>query len=145
MKKILVIEDNPLEVKIYTRYLSKHGYQVFSAMNGTTGIQAAKEVKPDVIICDKMMPFMDGFEVIKALRNDPVTAMTPFIFCSAVADRDNMKIGMNLGADDYICKPFDFDDVVNSIEAQFLNDGKRKHSLNARMGFNELNIPVVKN
>ena len=145
MKKILVIEDNPLEIKLYTRYLTKHGYEVFSALNGTLGLEKARRIKPDVILCDKMMPLMDGFEVIKEIRLDPNTSATPFIFCTAVTDKVNMRAGMNLGADDYICKPFNFDDVVNTIEAQIHKSDLREQAYIQRLGFNNVNDPTFSN
>ncbi|BDS11335.1 response regulator [Aureispira anguillae] len=116
MKKILVIEDN-LEVRENTcEILELSGYKVFSAENGKVGIQAALDHMPDLIICDVMMPVLDGFGTLKILHKNPKTTHIPFIFLTAKAEKDDFRRGMNLGADDYITKPFTDIELLEAIE-----------------------------
>jgi two-component system, sensor histidine kinase and response regulator len=82
------------------------------------GVQMAREHLPDLIVCDIMMPEMDGYEVLSTLRSDSVTANIPFIFLTAVADRGNMRRGMELGADDYVTKPFEMKELVNAVASR---------------------------
>ena len=105
MKKILLIEDNPEMRENTAEILEFAGYQVSAAVNGREGIQKAREENPDLILCDIMMPEMDGYAVLFLLNKDPKTAGVPFIFLTAKADKSEMRKGMNLGADDYLTKP----------------------------------------
>lgn len=116
MKKILVIEDN-LEVRENTcEILELSGYEVFSAENGKLGVQEALDKQPDLIICDVMMPVLDGFGALKVLHKNPKTTHIPFIFLTAKAEKDDFRKGMNLGADDYITKPFTDVELLEAIE-----------------------------
>jgi CheY-like chemotaxis protein/CRP-like cAMP-binding protein len=116
MKKILVIEDN-LEVRENTcEILELSGYEVFSAENGKLGVQKALSELPDLIICDVMMPVLDGFGALKILHKNPKTTSIPFIFLTAKAEKDDFRKGMNLGADDYITKPFTDVELLEAIE-----------------------------
>ena len=118
MKKILLIEDNP-EVRENTEeILELADYDVFTAEDGKRGVELAKKVKPDLIICDIMMPELDGYGVLRILGKNPETASIPFIFLSAKAEKSDMRKGMNLGADDYITKPFEEDDLLEAIETR---------------------------
>lgn len=119
MKKILVIEDELLLRKGVSEILGFEGYEVFDAENGQAGIQASLEFKPDLILCDIMMPVMDGYEVLRRLRQIEQTQIIPFIFMTALADRSDLRTGMELGSDDYITKPFTRDELLNSISARF--------------------------
>ncbi len=106
MKKILVIEDN-LEVRENTcEILELSGYEVFSAENGKIGVQEALANLPDLIICDVMMPVLDGYGTLKILNKNPKTTHIPFIFLTAKVEKEDFRKGMNMGADDYISKPF---------------------------------------
>jgi len=98
--------------------LSLHGYEVFSAADGLQGLITARAIIPDIIVSDVMMPGLDGFQLKDALEKHSETAMIPFIFLTARADGDDIRMGMNLGAEDYLVKPFKAKDLVNSIEAR---------------------------
>lgn len=98
--------------------LKLEGYQVRGASNGREGIACAQEYRPDLIICDIMMPEMNGYEVLAALRDHPTTALTPFIFLTARTDRRDVRRGMNLGADDYLTKPFTAAELIESVQAR---------------------------
>jgi DNA-binding response OmpR family regulator len=118
MKKILLIEDNP-EVRENTgEILSLANYQVVAAENGKIGVELAQKEKPDLIICDIMMPELDGYGVLHILSKNEQTANIPFIFLTAKTEKTDVRKGMNLGADDYLTKPFDDTDLLNAIEAR---------------------------
>ncbi len=106
MKRILVIEDNQSLRKDIIEMLGFEGYKTTGAENGIVGVQRAREFLPDLIICDIMMPGMDGFGVLDELRKDADLATVPFIFLTARTERSDSRYGMELGADDYLTKPF---------------------------------------
>jgi CRP-like cAMP-binding protein/CheY-like chemotaxis protein len=127
MKRILLIEDN-LEVRENTaEILSLAGYAVSTAPNGKVGVEKAQTENPDLIICDIMMPELDGYGVLHILNKNPETASIPFIFLTAKAEKTDMRKGMTLGADDYLTKPFDDTDLLNAIETRL-----RKRELMAK-------------
>jgi two-component system, sensor histidine kinase and response regulator len=117
MKTILVIEDekNIRNRIIDTLELANEPYTVFAAENGREGVNIALCEVPDLIISDVMMPEMDGYEVLKVLRSTPATMTIPFIFLSAKADIAHIREGMNLGADDYLPKPFSIDELLKTV------------------------------
>lgn len=115
---ILVIEDEK-DVRLnIVEILASGGFDSLNADNGLTGVQLAKERSPDLILCDIKMPDFDGYNVLEALRQDPKTAMIPFIFLTAKADKGDMRHGMNLGADDYLTKPFRRLELLDTIAAR---------------------------
>lgn len=114
--KILLIEDNLDVLENTKELLELAGYNVFSAENGKIGVIKAKEIIPDVILCDIMMPEMDGYEVLYMLSIDPKTSTIPFIFLTAKSEQEDFRKGMVLGADDYITKPFEEIDLLKAIE-----------------------------
>ena len=116
MKKILVIEDNTEVRENIAELLELSGYQVYTAENGKIGVEIAMNGSPDLILCDVMMPEMDGFGVLRILGANPVTADLPFIFLTAKAEKTDFRKGMGLGADDYITKPFDDVELLDAIE-----------------------------
>lgn len=116
MNKLLVIEDNPDVRENIQEILELAGYDVAVAENGKAGVKRANEVNPDLIICDIMMPELDGYGVLNILTKNPTTAAIPFIFLTAKSEKDDFRKGMSLGADDYITKPFDETDLLNTIE-----------------------------
>ena len=124
MKKILVIEDDTLIKKGIKELLTTVGYNVFSAEDGNEGIRLAKEIHPDLIICDIMMPGLDGYKVLERLNNDETTESIPFIFLTAKAEMSDLRIGMELGADDYIVKPFESKTLLNAIETRLAKKEK---------------------
>jgi DNA-binding response OmpR family regulator len=106
MKKILIIEDN-LEVRENTAEIVElSNYEVITAENGKIGVELALKEKPDLIICDIMMPVLDGYGVFHLLSKHKDTALIPFIFLTAKSERTDFRKGMEMGADDYITKPF---------------------------------------
>ncbi len=115
MTKILVIEDEEaLRVNLQA-LLEAEDFQSVGAPNGRIGVELAREHLPDLILCDVMMPDLDGYGVLAELRQDPVTATIPFIFLTAKADKPALRQGMELGADDYLTKPFTIDEVLKAI------------------------------
>lgn len=124
MKKILVIEDDHLIKNGIKELLTTVGYNVFTADKGKEGIKIAKEIKPDLIVCDIMMPGIDGYKVLEVLNEDEQTSSIPFVFLTAKAEMSDLRIGMELGADDYIVKPFETKTLLNAIEARFSKKDK---------------------
>lgn len=118
MSKILIIEDEKLILESIADYLKEEGYECFTVTSGDEGIAVAKKEIPDIILCDIKMPGMNGHQVLKELRNNSSTSSIPFIFISALVDHQDLRTGMMLGADDYITKPFQPEDLINSIETR---------------------------
>lgn len=118
MAKILVIEDEaPLREEIM-EWLTYEGYEVLGAADGFEGVNTAVHCVPDLIICDIMMPHLDGYGVLLAVQANSTLQSTPFVFLSARADKDDIRRGMQLGADDYVTKPFDQQDLIKAIRAR---------------------------
>lgn len=124
MKKILFIDDNAELRDLTVDALRLEGFDAFGAENGQLGIDLAKSTTPDLILCDIMMPDMDGYEVYRQLKADLRTSLIPFVFLSALAGRSNIRKGMNLGADDYLSKPVALDELLGTIHARL---GKTEH------------------
>jgi CRP-like cAMP-binding protein/ActR/RegA family two-component response regulator len=118
MKKILLIEDDTIMRENTAEILELASYQVTTAPNGKIGSTLAKELRPDLIVCDIMMPELDGYGVLHILSKDPKTASIPFIFLTAKAEKSEVRKGMNLGADDYLTKPFEDTELLNTIESR---------------------------
>lgn len=106
MKKVLVIDDQSEVLMIIGETLKYHGFVTLLAGDGESGIEMARRERPDLIICDVNMPNLDGYETLTRLRQDEATATTPFIFLSGAVERPSVRLGMELGADDYLTKPF---------------------------------------
>ncbi len=118
MKKILVIEDNPDMRDNIVEILELANYHVITAQDGKDGINRAREEHPDLIVCDLMMPGIDGFGVLKILSTDPLTTDIPFIILSAKSTKEDIRAGMDIGADDYLTKPFEEMDLLNAIQGR---------------------------
>jgi len=118
MKKILVIEDEPEMRRNLTTILRLENFQPLPAANGRIGIELAKKEKPDLVLCDVMMPELDGYGVIAALRADTETVTIPFIFLTAKGEKPDIRAGMNLGADDYLTKPVAKSDLLAAIRSR---------------------------
>lgn len=118
MKKILIIEDDQVMRENTAEILELARYEVKTAPNGKVGTAIAREMKPDLIICDIMMPELDGYGVLHVLSKDPKTASIPFIFLTAKAEKSEIRKGMELGADDYLTKPYDDMELLNAIESR---------------------------
>ncbi|MBD0343882.1 MAG: EAL domain-containing protein [Coleofasciculus sp. Co-bin14] len=153
MNKILVIEDERAIRINLLKLLGAEGFHVIAAENGKEGVQLAHTEPPDLIICDILMPELDGYGVLRTLQQDPVTATIPFIFLTAKSDRSDWRQGMNLGADDYLTKPFTRAELLEAIASrlqkqvslQEQHEVKLKHAeaqLNHMLRYNHLtNLP----
>jgi class 3 adenylate cyclase/CheY-like chemotaxis protein len=133
MRKILVIEDEkPLREGILEVLELEH-FEVVGAPNGRVGLEMAREHKPDLIVCDVMMPELDGYGVLENLRKDPATWSIPFIFLTALADRINQRRGMGVGADDYITKPFESDELLAAVRARLARHDLLLRDMNTQL------------
>jgi len=115
MTKILIIEDTDKLRENLADAMELQGYEVLHADNGKTGIEVAKEFLPDLILCDIVMPELSGLEVLEILKAEDQQNTVPFIFISALAERTNVRTGMDLGADDYLTKPFSASELLRAI------------------------------
>lgn len=118
MKKILIIEDQAPMRRNIALMLEMEGFEVVTAENGKDGVEKARATRPDLIICDVMMPELDGYGVVQALRAEKETATTPFIFLTAKVEKNDQRIGMNFGADDYLTKPVVREDLLAAVHAR---------------------------
>jgi two-component system alkaline phosphatase synthesis response regulator PhoP len=116
-RTILVIDDEPELVKLLDYNLTKAGYLVLSAKDGENGLAAARKHSPDAIILDVMMPGLDGWEVCKRLRTDPATSALPILMLTAKAEEGDRVLGLELGADDYVTKPFGVRELLARVKA----------------------------
>lgn len=128
MKKILVIEDETHLRANTVQILEFENFQVIEAENGSIGIQLAQEQLPDLILCDVMMPELDGYGVLTALRQNPATSGIPFIFTTAKASKTDLRQGMELGADDYLTKPFTADELLSAIATRLEKQAARQQA-----------------
>jgi CRP-like cAMP-binding protein len=142
--KVLIIEDNKDIRENVVEILELAGYEAYEAMNGKAGIELAVNHLPDIILCDIMMPELDGYGVLYMLNKNPDTAAIPFIFLTAKAERVDLRKGMEMGADDYLTKPFDDMDLLNAIETRLKKKAFQKNfysqsldRLNTLIGKNE--------
>jgi len=135
MKKILVIEDEPATLENLVLMLEMEGFKPLSAPNGKRGVAIAKREIPDVILCDVSMPELDGYGVLEQLRADESTVAIPFIFLTAKGDKKDLRLGMNLGADDYLAKPASAEEVLAAISARL---GRHKEKVEAAVASVEL-------
>ncbi len=141
MKKILLIEDN-LDIRENTaEILELANYNVIIAENGKKGVELAKSNHPDLIICDIMMPELDGYGVLHVLSKNEKTASIPFIFLTAKTEKSDVRKGMNLGADDYLTKPFDDLELLDAVEIRLKkNELIRKNNTTTIDNINEIAI-----
>lgn len=123
MKSVLVIDDNKDIRDNTAEILELAGYKVSTAENGKKGVDMAIKEKPDVIVCDIMMPELDGYGVLHLVRKNPDTQNIPFIFLTAKTERSDFRKGMEMGADDYITKPFDDIELLNAVEIRLKKAG----------------------
>lgn len=129
-KRLLLIEDNDDVRENTAEILELADFIVLTAENGKVGVKMAKEEKPDLIICDIMMPELDGYGVLHILGKNPETATIPFIFLTAKAEKSDMRKGMSLGADDYLTKPFEETDLMDAIESRLKRSDSLKEKFN---------------
>lgn len=124
--RILIIEDNEDIRESTAEILELANYEVLQAHNGKVGMELAAKHLPDLVLCDIMMPELDGYGVLYLLNKNPKTAATPFIFLTAKAERIDMRKGMEMGADDYLTKPFDDVELLNAIESRLSKKDKQE-------------------
>jgi len=117
-KQILLIEDQAPMRRNLALMLELEGYEVLTAANGRVGVELALQHRPDLVLCDVMMPELDGYGVVQRLRENPATVTTPFVFLTARGDRGDVRIGMNFGADDYLTKPVIRDDLLAAVQVR---------------------------
>ena len=132
MRSILLIEDNDELRDNTAEILELANYKVTAAANGKLGIQAALQQKPDLIICDVMMPELDGYGVLHLVNKNTELSGVPFIFLTAKSERSDFRKGMEMGADDYITKPFTDIELLNAIESRLKKNDLVKNSYTAR-------------
>jgi DNA-binding response OmpR family regulator len=118
MKKILIIEDQPVMRANVAELLELEGYTALQAEDGQVGLTIAHSERPDLVLCDIMMPGLDGLGVLQAMRSDANLKHVPFIFLTARGERVDLRNGMNLGADDYLIKPVDRKDLLAAVESR---------------------------
>src|SRR5579859_5105100 len=128
MRRLLVIDDHDDIRENIAEILSLAGYEVFTAENGKRGVETALKENPELVICDIMMPELDGYGVLHLLRKNDATLNTPFIFLTAKTERMDFRKGMEMGADDYITKPFDDIELLNAIEIRLKKYDVLQHS-----------------
>lgn len=136
-RTILLIDDSDYIIEGTASLLRFEGYTVLTANNGRDGLLLAKQHHPDLVICDVSMPEMDGYTVLRHLRDNPETATLRFMFLTARAEKSDMRMGMDIGADDYLIKPFSVEELLSAIEAQW-----KKNDVYQR-GVEELKLNVT--
>ncbi|MEL4309032.1 response regulator [Joostella sp. CR20] len=138
MKTILLIEDDEMLRENTVELLSLSNYNVLSAQNGMEGIKVAENSRPDLIICDIMMNPMNGYEVLDELSKNQATCTIPFIFLTAKSEYKDIRQGMNLGADDYLVKPFTEEDLLETLEKRLEKFNKQKEDLQSQSVFEKV-------
>lgn len=131
VKTILVIEDEAQTREIFLRCLKFEKFEGIGAENGSTGVRLAERHRPDLVVCDIMMPDMDGYEVLSSLRQNDATASIPFIFLTAKVTMSDLRQGMTLGADDYLTKPCTVEDFLDAIASRLSRQSDLKRGLQA--------------
>lgn len=139
-KTVLLIEDDKTLLENTRDLLQFANFNVLTAPNGKIGVKIAREKLPDIIVSDILMPELNGYQVFEALKEDPATESIPFIFMSVKREPDDVRKGMNLGADDYITKPFSETDLVTSIESRLAKSRvqKGKNGKKVKVSDNEI-------
>jgi len=140
MKRLLIIEDNTELCDEVSEILSFEGYIVDCAKDGYEGLRKARIALPDLILCDIMLPDIDGYEVYQQIHQLISDNITPFIFITALSDRDNFRYGMELGADDYLTKPFTRDELLKTIGARLKRSNKTEGIIKQRVKALEKNL-----
>jgi len=139
MKSILLIEDNPDILDNTAEILTLAGYKVYTAENGKIGVELAIQQIPDLVICDIMMPVLDGFGVLHMMQRNEALQEIPFIFLTAKTERTDFRKGMEMGADDYITKPFSGTDLLHAIESRLKKAALKKQTFPSNLqGLNQL-------
>lgn len=133
MSRILVIDDDPDILEQASLALSPLGHDVATATDGDVALELIRTDRPHLILCDIRMPRLSGFDVLRSIRSDPLFAVTPFIFISTIDDRRDVRAAMNLGADDYLTKPFSSRELVGAVEARLAHFGRFRDRFEAKI------------
>jgi len=141
-KKILIVEDEQDILQLVKLYFEKEGFRTVTATTGVEGLKSAKQDNPDLIILDLMLPEMDGLEVCKRLRSAPETAMLPIIMLTAKAEESDTVIGLELGADDYVTKPFSPKTLVARVKALFRRLDRSQQELPSLYRYGSLSMDL---
>jgi DNA-binding response OmpR family regulator len=120
MKRVLIVEDDLMIRENLVEVLEMENFVTLSTMDGVAGLELAQEYLPDIIICDVMLPGLNGYSLLDAIRKNMQTAAIPFIFLSAKAAQSDLREGMSLGADDYLTKPYTTQDLLDAINARLI-------------------------
>jgi DNA-binding NarL/FixJ family response regulator len=134
MSKILIIEDQPQMRRNLAFILEMEKFQVFTAENGRQGLELLRKHTPDLVICDVMMPELDGYAVLQALRAEVATATLPFLFLTAKGDKPDVRLGMNLGADDYLTKPVGREDLLAAVRTRLTRQKAHQTEIRSAKG-----------
>jgi len=118
MARILVIDDDRTQRIVASQALKRSGHEVVEASSGSEGLELARTERPDLILCDVVMPGMNGYQFVTAVRQEEAISGVPVIMLTSLAERTHMRVGMNAGADDYLAKPFSFEELAEAVEAQ---------------------------
>lgn len=137
VQTILVIEDEAQTREIFLRCLKFEKFKGIGAENGSTGVRLATKHRPDLVVCDIMMPDMDGYEVLSSLRRNDATASIPFIFLTAKVAMTDLRQGMTLGADDYLTKPCTVENFLDAIASRLKRQEDLKRGLQAAQADNQ--------
>lgn len=137
-KKILIVEDEKDILQLVKLYLDKEGYRTVTASTGSEGLKQVRAEKPDLVVLDLMLPEIDGLEVCKRLRSAPETAMLPIIMLTAKAEESDTIIGLELGADDYVTKPFSPKTLVARVKALFRRLERKPEEGQPRYAYGDL-------
>jgi len=143
-KKILIVEDEKDILQLVKLYLEKDGYRTVTASTGSEGLAQVRTEKPDLIVLDLMLPEIDGLEICKRLRSAPETAMLPIIMLTAKAEESDTIIGLELGADDYVTKPFSPKTLVARVKALFRRLDRKQEDGPARFTYGPLILDLTR-
>ena len=143
-KKILIVEDEKDILQLVKLYLEKEGYRTVTASTGSEGLAQVRTEKPDLLVLDLMLPEIDGLEICKRLRSAPETAMLPIIMLTAKAEESDTIIGLELGADDYVTKPFSPKTLVARVKALFRRLDRKQEDGQARFTYGPLILDLTR-
>lgn len=132
-KHIFIIEDNDMIRENVVDILTIHDFKITAFSDGNIAIKEIKKIKPDLVLCDIMMPALPGYKVLEALKDDVATAMIPFIFVTSKSEKTDVRSGMDLGADDYLTKPFTIKELISTVNARLEKAEKEKNSFNYKL------------
>ena len=143
MQRILVIDDEELFRQTTAFALQRKGFETHEAGDGVEGAEVARQILPDLIICDVNMNRMDGFALLETLRQEPATAAIPFILMTGMGDAETMRKGMNLGADDYLSKPFTAPQLFSAVEARLKKNQMLRHNAEKKLADLRVNLSLA--